>query len=52
MPVTHSRLVLIIAVICFVLAALTEAAGPFLGPAWAWGFGGFAAWVLSGVVTT
>lgn len=46
---THMRLMLIVAAILFVIAALA-AGGIFTTPMWAWAFGGFAAWVLAGVV--
>ncbi len=46
-----SRLLLLIAAVCFFFAAITMAGSDiFNGPAWAWGFGGFSAWVLAGAV--
>lgn len=50
-PVYLSRVLLVIAAVLFVLAAFA-AGGDSLAdiPAWSWGFGGFAAWVLSGTV--
>ena len=46
-----SRILLVIATVLFVLAAFAAGGDP-LGDiaAWAWGFGGFAAWALSGAV--
>ncbi len=50
-PVSLARVLLVISTVLFALAALA-AGGDGLGeiPAWSWGFGGFAAWVLSGAV--
>lgn len=50
-PYSLSRILLVIGAGLFVLAAFT-AGGDTVGtvPAWSWAFGGFAAWVLSGVV--
>lgn len=45
-----ARLLLVIAGTCLLLAALTVAFGIGLGPALAWGAGGFAAWAWSGAV--
>lgn len=46
-----SKLLLVIAAICFFLAAIIEAGVSGVpGPAFAWAFGGFSAWVLSGVL--
>lgn len=45
--ITRSGLFIIVAFACFLIAALTVALGPLIGPALAWGFGGFAAWMLS-----
>jgi hypothetical protein len=50
MKMTGSRLLLFVSAVCFILAALTAAFGLDVGPDWAWGFGGFAAWALSGAV--
>lgn len=46
-----SRVLLFIGTVLFALAAFA-AGGDALGgiTAWSWGFGGFAAWVLSGAV--
>ncbi len=45
------RLLLVVSTVCFFLAAITVAGSDiFHGPAWAWGFGGFSAWVLAGAV--
>jgi hypothetical protein len=46
-----SRVLLVIGTVLFVLAAFA-AGGDTLGgiAAWCWGFGAFAAWVLSGAV--
>ena len=41
------RLLFFIAFACFLIAALTSAAVFSIGPAWAWGFGGFAAVALA-----
>lgn len=49
--VSLSRVLLLIAAVLFVLGAFAaggDAAGDIT--AWVWGFGGFAAWVLSGAV--
>lgn len=49
--VPASKLLLAAGAVCFVLAAITVAGSSVLGaPAWAWGFGGFAAWCLAGAV--
>ena len=46
-----ARMLLIIAAVCFFLAAITASGSDVLnGPMWAWAFGGFAAWALSGAV--
>ena len=42
-----SKLALLAAFVCWLLASLTVAAGQFVGPALAWGWGGFAAFALS-----
>ena len=46
-----SRLFLFVACVLFVLAAFA-AGGSSLGniPAWSWAFGGFASWMLAGVL--
>jgi hypothetical protein len=48
---TLARVLLVISAVLFVLAAFAIG-GDSLGdiPAWSWGFGAFAAWVLSGAV--
>jgi hypothetical protein len=49
--VTVSRILLVVGAVCFFLAAITTAgADIFSATAWAWGFGGFSAWMLSGAV--
>jgi len=50
-PYSLRRILLVVGTVLFVLAALA-AGGDTLGgiAAWSWGFGGFAAWVLSGAV--
>lgn len=50
-PLSLSRILLTVGAVLFVLAAFA-AGGDTLGgiAAWSWGFGGFAAWVLSGAV--
>jgi len=46
-----NRFLLVIGAVCFFLAAVTIAgANVFDAGAWAWGFGGFAAWCLAGAV--
>jgi hypothetical protein len=46
-----NRLLLVIGGVLFFLAAITFAGSSIFGaPAWAWGFGGFAAWCLAGAV--
>lgn len=46
-----NRLLLIIAAVCFFLAAITACGQPiFNAPALAWAFGAFAAWCLAGAV--
>ena len=46
-----SRVLLVIGAICFFLAAIIICGAKiFDSPAWAWAFGGFAAWMLSGAV--
>lgn len=48
---SHTRLVLIISVILFVLAAFAAGGHALLDiPAWSFGFGAFAAYVLAWVV--
>jgi len=47
---TVTRLLLLAAFVCFLLAALVFAFGWDAGPPLAWGFGGFAAWVLAGAL--
>jgi hypothetical protein len=47
-PFGASRVFLIIACVLFVIAAFVAGGNDFLTTeAWAWGFGGFASWVLS-----
>jgi hypothetical protein len=41
-----SRFICGLGFVCFAIAALI-AGGIFHGPEWAWGFGGFAAWLLA-----
>ena len=50
-PVSLRRILLVVSVVLFVLAAFA-AGGDALGgiAAWSWGFGAFAAWVLSWAV--
>jgi hypothetical protein len=50
-PVSLRLILLVVSAVLFVLAAFA-AGGDALGniPAWSWGFGAFAAWVLSGAV--
>jgi hypothetical protein len=50
-PYSLRRILLVTGTGLFVLASLA-AGGDTIGsiPAWTWGFGGFAAWVLSGAV--
>lgn len=50
-PLSLSRVLLVTGTILFVLASFA-AGGDTLGgiTAWVWGFGAFAAWVLSGAV--
>jgi hypothetical protein len=50
-PLSLSRILLTVGAVLFVLAAFA-AGGHVLGgiSAWAWGFGAFAAWMLSGAV--
>lgn len=50
-PYSLRRILLVIGTVLFALAAFA-AGGDTLGgiTAWVWGFGGFAAWVLSGAV--
>lgn len=50
-PLSLSRILLTVGAILFVLAAFA-AGGDTLGgiTAWSWGFGAFAAWMLSGAV--
>lgn len=46
-----NRLLLLIAGICFFIAALAAAGiADQMGPALAWAFGGFSAWTLSGAL--
>jgi hypothetical protein len=46
-----SRVLLVVGCILFVLAAFAVGGHPLAGvPAWSWGFGAFAAWMLSGAV--
>lgn len=46
-----SRILLVAGTILFVLAAFAAGGHPLAGiSAWPWGFGAFAAWVLSGAV--
>lgn len=47
MTLTRSQLLMLIAFVCMLIAALTVAGAFFIGPAWAWGFGGLAAWALA-----
>lgn len=48
---TISRVLLVVAMALFFLAAITAAGADLIHtPMWAWGFGGFAAWVLAGAV--
>lgn len=49
MTLTASKLLLLAACILFVVAALS-AGGVVAEPAWAFGFGGLAAWALAGAV--
>jgi hypothetical protein len=50
-PLSLSRILLTVGTVLFVLASFA-AGGDTLGgiSAWAWGFGAFAAWMLSGAV--
>lgn len=50
-PFSLSRILLVTGTVLFTLAAFA-AGGDLLGgiTAWCWGFGGFAAWMLSGAV--
>lgn len=49
--VTVSRILLVVAAVLFFLAAITVCGADIIKtPEWAWGFGGFAAWVLAGAV--
>lgn len=49
-PVSIARILLVIGAVLFVIASLA-AGGVITGlNAWAFGFGGFAAWALSGAV--
>jgi hypothetical protein len=41
-----SRFIMALGFLCFAIAALI-AGGIFHGPEWAWGFGGFAAYLLA-----
>lgn len=46
-----SRVLLIIAAVCFLFAALTACGSRILdAPMWGWAFGAFAAWVLAWAV--
>jgi hypothetical protein len=46
-----SRILLVIGAVLFTLAAFAAGGHPLAGvPDWPWGFGAFAAWVLSGAV--
>ena len=46
-----SRILLVIGTVLFVLAAFAAGGHPLAGIGmWPWGFGAFAAWVLSGAV--
>jgi hypothetical protein len=50
--VSLSRILLVIGAGLFVLAAFSAGGDTLHGiPAWAWGFGALAAWVLSGAVS-
>lgn len=45
-----SRILMFLAFICFLIAAIVAGTSVDLGPFWAWGMGGFAAWSLSWAV--
>lgn len=50
-PLYLSRILLVIGAVLFTLAAFAAGGHPLAGvPDWPWGFGAFAAWVLSGAV--
>lgn len=49
-PVTLVRVLFFIAAVCFFIAALTVTHTFHIGPAWAWAFGAFSAWMLTGAV--
>jgi hypothetical protein len=50
-PLYLSRILLAIGAVLFVLAAFAAGGHPLAGiTEWPWGFGAFAAWVLSGAV--
>lgn len=49
-PWTANRLLLFVAFVCFLLAALITAFKLDIGPALAWGWGGFASWLLAQVL--
>lgn len=44
---TRSQFLMLIAAVCFLLAAVVVAFSAPLGPALAWAFGGFSAWTLA-----
>lgn len=47
MNITANKLLLFASAAFFTVAALCVGVSLGLGPAWGWGFGGFAAWVLA-----
>lgn len=47
---SRSRLLMLIAAACMLIAALTAAGAFWIGPMWAWAFGGLSAWALASVV--
>lgn len=49
-PWSLIRVLFLIAAVCFLIAALTVATSLNIGPAVAWFYGGFAAWMLTGAV--
>ncbi len=50
MTLTANRLLLLVAFVCFLLAAFVFAWGIPVGPPLAWLAGGFASWALAGAV--
>jgi hypothetical protein len=47
MVVSHSKILIVVAFVCELVAALSAAGIVSIGPALAWAFGGLAAWFLS-----